>query len=52
MKPKESWREKLAGSKDLPKVVKITDKMSQRWGTGTDNSGDVSPISQYPHLNI
>ena len=35
MKLKKSWREKLADSKDLPRVVEITDKMSQRWGTGT-----------------
>jgi len=34
-KPKKSWREKLADDKDLPRVVEITDKMSQRWGTGT-----------------
>jgi len=34
-KPRKSWREKLADSKDLPKVVEITDKMSKRWGTGT-----------------
>lgn len=33
-KPK-SWRDKLADSKDLPKVEKITPKMSQRWGRGT-----------------
>jgi len=32
---KKSWTEKLADSKDLPKVEKITDKMSRRWGTGT-----------------
>jgi hypothetical protein len=32
---KKSWREKLAESKGLPKVEKITDKMSKRWGTGT-----------------
>jgi alkylated DNA nucleotide flippase Atl1 len=30
-----SWQEKLADSKDLPKVVEINDRMSQRWGTGT-----------------
>lgn len=30
-----SWRAKLADSKDLPRVEKITDKMSKRWGTGT-----------------
>jgi len=32
---KKSWQEKLAGSKGLPKVEEITDKMSKRWGTGT-----------------
>lgn len=31
----KSWKEKLADSKDLPKVKKITGKMSKRWGTGT-----------------
>jgi alkylated DNA nucleotide flippase Atl1 len=35
MKARKSWREKLADDKDLPRVVEITDKMSQRWGTGT-----------------
>ena len=34
-KLRKSWQEKLANSKDLPKVVEITDKMSKRWGTGT-----------------
>ncbi len=34
-KSRKSWQEKLADSKDLPKVVEITDKMSKRWGTGT-----------------
>ncbi len=32
---KKSWTEKLADSRGLPKVEKITDKMSKRWGTGT-----------------
>jgi alkylated DNA nucleotide flippase Atl1 len=32
---KKSWREKLADSKDLPRVETITEKMSKRWGTGT-----------------
>lgn len=32
---KKSWVEKLADSKDLPKVEKITEKMSKRWGSGT-----------------
>ena len=36
MKAKKSWREKLAAVKGLPKVEKITGKMSKRWGaTGT-----------------
>ena len=34
-KAKISWQAKLADDKGLPKVVEITDKMSQRWGTGT-----------------
>ena len=34
-KKRKSWSEKLADSKDLPKVVPITEKMSKRWGTGT-----------------
>ena len=32
---RKSWQEKLADSKGLPKVQKITGKMSRRWGTGT-----------------
>ena len=35
MKKRTSWQEKLADDKGLPKVATITDKMSQRWGTGT-----------------
>jgi len=31
----KTWREKLADDKDFPRVVEITGKMSQRWGTGT-----------------
>ena len=34
-KIRKSWRDKLADSKGLPKVVEINDKMSKRWGTGT-----------------
>jgi alkylated DNA nucleotide flippase Atl1 len=30
-----SWQKKLADSKGLPKVEKITGKMSTRWGIGT-----------------
>jgi alkylated DNA nucleotide flippase Atl1 len=35
MAKRKSWREKLADSKDLPKVVKITGRMAERWGKGT-----------------
>jgi len=34
-KTRKSWQEKLADNKGLPRVEKITDKMSKRWGTGT-----------------
>jgi len=32
---KKSWREKLADSKDFPRIQRITEKQSKRWGTGT-----------------
>jgi len=32
---KRSWQEKLADSKDLPKVAKIDCNLSKRWGEGT-----------------
>lgn len=32
---KRSWREKLADSKDFPKIAKIDATKSKRWGTGT-----------------
>lgn len=35
MPRRKSWSEKLADSKGLPKVEKITGKMSKKWGTGT-----------------
>jgi hypothetical protein len=35
MPKKRSWREKLADSKDLPKVVEIDATKSKRWGEGT-----------------
>jgi len=35
MPKRKSWSEKLKDSKGLPKVEKITDKMSKRWGSGT-----------------
>jgi hypothetical protein len=35
MKVKKSWQEKLADNKGLPRVERITEKMSKRWGTGT-----------------
>jgi alkylated DNA nucleotide flippase Atl1 len=33
-KAKKSWREKLADDKGLPKVGKVTGKMTRRWGEG------------------
>jgi hypothetical protein len=35
MKKKTTWQEKLADSKDLPRVGKIDEKKSKRWGIGT-----------------
>ena len=35
MKTRKSWREKLADSKDLPRVEKIPEGMSKIWGIGT-----------------
>jgi len=32
---RKSWSEKLKDSKGLPKVEKISGKMSKRWGSGT-----------------
>jgi len=32
---KKSWTEKLADNKGLPRVEKISEKMSKRWGSGT-----------------
>jgi 6-O-methylguanine DNA methyltransferase, DNA binding domain len=32
---RKSWREKLADSKDLPKVSKVGGDITARWGTGT-----------------
>ncbi|MBN1367995.1 MAG: hypothetical protein JW967_08715 [Dehalococcoidales bacterium] len=33
--PKRSSREKLLDSKDMPKVVEVSESMSKKWGTGT-----------------
>src|SRR3954465_7666256 len=35
MNRKRSWAEKLADSKDFPKVAPIEGKLSRRWGEGT-----------------
>jgi hypothetical protein len=35
MRKRTSWREKLADSKDLPRVARIAPKLSTRWGRGT-----------------
>jgi hypothetical protein len=34
MKPRKSWREKLADDKGLPKIGPVTGKMTAKWGTG------------------
>ena len=34
MKTRKSWREKLMDDKGLPRVGRVTGKMSKRWGTG------------------
>jgi alkylated DNA nucleotide flippase Atl1 len=35
MRQRKTWREKLADSKDFPRVEPITEKMSKAWGKGT-----------------
>src|SRR3974390_2194577 len=35
MRTRKSWREKMADSKGLPRVERITVRMSARWGAGT-----------------
>ncbi len=35
MYKKKSWREKLAGPKDLPKVIEIGKNLAKAWGKGT-----------------
>lgn len=35
MAKKKSWQEKLRDNKGLPKIEQVTERMSQRWGTGT-----------------
>ena len=32
---KKSWQEKLRGSKDLPKIVKLDARQTKKWGKGT-----------------
>lgn len=34
MKPKKSWREKLADSKDLPKIGDFKTRNTKKWGDG------------------
>lgn len=34
MKPKKTWREKLANDKGLPKVGRVEGRMTKRWGAG------------------
>ena len=35
MRPRKSWREKLADSKDLPETGRVRGRMTKRWGAGT-----------------
>lgn len=35
MPKRMSWSEKLGAERDLPKVKKISEKMSRMWGEGT-----------------
>jgi alkylated DNA nucleotide flippase Atl1 len=35
MKAKKTWKEKLLDDKGMPKIQKVTGKLSKRWGTGT-----------------
>lgn len=35
MKSKKSWQQKLHDNQGLPRVERITENMSQRWGRGT-----------------
>ncbi len=35
MRHKRTWREKLADSKDLPRIEPISEAMSRTWGEGT-----------------
>ena len=35
VRKKKSWTEKLVDNKGLPRVEKISEKMSKRWGSGT-----------------
>ena len=34
-KKRKSWQEKLHADNGCPRVEQITDRMSQKWGTGT-----------------
>ena len=43
-KLRKSWQEKLADSKDLPKIVAITDQMSKRWGRPGDTCVIPAPM--------
>jgi hypothetical protein len=35
MRPRKSWRDKLADSKGLPRIEKVTPRLRARWGSGT-----------------
>jgi alkylated DNA nucleotide flippase Atl1 len=41
---KKSWQEKLNDSKDLPKVIKLNKKQTQKWGKGSMTMAIPSPL--------
>ncbi len=47
VRAKKSWKEKLADDKGLPRVERITDKLSPRWGTGTVVIPAPSEVDEY-----
>jgi len=34
MKPRKTWKQKLADNKDLPKILDIPDRLQKNWGSG------------------
>ncbi len=51
-KSKKPWQEKLADSKDLPKVVKIPEKMAKRLGKGTLVIPAPKEVDEMAHIGL